>query len=186
MSLFTAEERQQMLSIANRSIDHGLEHGTWLKVKLADYNTNLQHVRASFVTIEIDDKLRGCIGTLEAMHPLVYDVAHNSFNAAFRDPRFKPITAEERQQIQLHISVLSDPENFPVEDEQDLLNKLHPNVDGLILIDGTHHATFLPAVWESLPDPKDFVSHLKQKAGLASDYWSESIHFKRYITEVVD
>lgn len=140
-------------------------------------------VRASFVTLKLDEALRGCIGVLEAVRPLSLDVAHNAHAAAFRDPRFPPLGRLELEPLHIEISVLSPPEPFPVLDRADLLASLRPGVDGLILAEGAQRATFLPAVWESLPRPEDFLTQLLLKAGLAPNHWSERLRFARYTTE---
>lgn len=169
--------------VARHSIAFGLQHDCPAPVTVADYPLALQEIKATFVTLKIDDDLRGCIGTLEAHRPLVEDVAENAYAAAFRDPRFPRLSHKEFDHLQYHISILSTPEPVRFCDENDLLQQLRPGTDGLVLEDGFYRGTFLPQVWESLPDAKQFLSHLKQKAGLPSDYWSESIEFKRYTVE---
>ena len=143
----------------------------------------LDEVRASFVTLKLDHALRGCIGVLEAVRPLGLDVAHNARAAAFRDPRFQPLGRAEFEPLHIEISVLSPPEPFPATDRAALLAGLRPGIDGLILAEGTRRATFLPAVWESLPRPDDFLVQLLLKAGLPSDHWSDRLRFARYTTE---
>ena len=135
---------------------------------------------ACFVTLKAHGELRGCIGTLAAHRPLADDVRHNARNAAFRDPRFPPLAAAELPGIQLSISVLTPPQPFPVGSEAQLLAALRPGEDGLILEDGGHRATFLPAVWTQLPTPAEFLAHLKRKAGLAVDHWSPTLRVSRY------
>lgn len=141
---------------------------------------DIQIPRASFVTLELDGNLRGCIGTLQAHRPLADDIAQNAYNAAFRDPRFVPLTQDEFENIELHISVLNPPYPLPCDSQDELLAKIRPGQDGLIISDGSYSATFLPAVWEELPDPEDFVAHLKAKAGLAPDHWSKTFAVERY------
>lgn len=138
---------------------------------------------ATFVTLKRHGELRGCIGTLEAHQPLLLDVAEHAFAAAFRDPRFEPVTERELDELELSISVLGEPEEIRFADEQDLLKQLRPHDDGLILQEGSRRGTFLPSVWDSLPDPPEFLAHLKLKAGLPSDYWSGSLRVWRYTTE---
>ncbi|MFH0908698.1 MAG: AmmeMemoRadiSam system protein A [bacterium] len=179
------QSRQRLLAIAAKSIRHGLEHDEPASVKIADLPEELRATRATFVTLERRKQLRGCIGMLEARFPLGVDVANNAFSAAFRDPRFPPLTKNEMEGLDIHISILSPPEPLPCKDEQDLLAKLRPNIDGLIIADGWYHATFLPSVWEHLCDPRDFVTELKMKAGLAPDHWSKTLKVERYTTESV-
>lgn len=174
-----------MLDVALRSITHGLQHREPLQVNPADYPEALGQHRATFVTLTLGGELRGCIGVLEARDPLVVDVAHNAYSAAFSDPRFTPLTGAELSRLEIKISVLTPPVPINFETEPDLLRQLRPGVDGLILEDGLHRGTFLPAVWQSLPNPRDFLCHLKIKAGLAPGYWSNSLRIARYRAEEI-
>lgn len=177
------DERNTLLDVARASIRHGLAHGRALAVSPGDYPPPLQATAATFVTLQINGDLRGCIGTLEAHRPLIADVAANAWAAAFRDTRFPPLAPAEENLLELHISVLTTPEPFAVRDEADLLAKLRPGVDGLVLADGMRRATFLPSVWEQLPDPREFVAHLKRKAGLPARHWSATMRAERYQVE---
>ncbi len=177
--------QQRLMAIAKHSIDNGLTTGRPLSIELADFPEELTEHRASFVTLEKNHQLRGCIGMLEAVRPLVKDIAENAFSAAFRDPRFPPLSRDEFKDIEIHLSLLTVPERLLFTSEQDLINQLQPAVDGLILEETYHRGTFLPSVWEQLPDPKTFLRHLKQKAGLPADYWSDNIRVYRYRTEVI-
>lgn len=138
---------------------------------------------ASFVTLKLDDDLRGCIGSLEARKPLGEDVAHNARAAAYRDPRFPPVSSHERPRLQIEVSVLSTREPIDVASESDLLSQLRPGVDGIYLEYGGMSSTFLPQVWESLPDPAQFMAHLKQKAGLPADFWNANLRLSRYTVQ---
>ncbi|TCO82388.1 hypothetical protein EV699_105179 [Plasticicumulans lactativorans] len=178
-----AGERRALLGVARAAIAHALAHGRRLAVDVAAFPPRLREPGASFVTLEIDGHLRGCIGTLEARVPLVRDVATHAHAAAFEDPRFPPLTAAEWPRVELHVSVLTPPEPLPAGSEAELLAQLRPGVDGLILEAPGHRATFLPAVWEDLPAPAEFLGHLKRKAGLPAAYWSPELRFARYTTE---
>jgi AmmeMemoRadiSam system protein A len=184
MSLTNAQ-RQLLLTVANDSINYGLKQGKALKIKRADYAPALTLQRASFVTLEIQHRLRGCIGSLEPMRPLVIDIAENAFAAAFKDPRFPSLTAQEYPLLQIQLSILSPCEALVFSREQDLITQLRPNVDGLIMQEGVLRATFLPSVWQSLPEPKQFLQQLKQKMGLSSHYWSPTLKVYRYQCEVI-
>lgn len=186
MGLMSLNESQQnlLLQLARDSIKHGLETGRASTVRLADYPPELCVERATFVTLERHGQLRGCIGMLEAVRPLVEDIAENAFAAAFRDPRFPPLTPAELADLDVHISILSPAEAMDFASEADLLAQIRPGIDGLILQEGYRRGTFLPAVWEQLPDSQQFLRHLKQKAGLPADYWSDSIKISRYSTEM--
>ena len=177
------EARSRLLELAHASIRHGLDHGRPLSVRAKDFPEPLRAQRASFVTLEHQGALRGCIGHLEAVEPLVQDVAKNAFAAAFRDPRFPPLAESELAGLALHISVLTPATELEFESEQDLIAKLRPGIDGLILQEGAARGTFLPSVWESLPEPQQFLAQLKRKAGLPIDHWSERIRVFRYETE---
>ena len=178
----TENDSNTLLDIARQSIDYGLKNKHPLPVDASDYNPTLQTECASFVTLKLNQQLRGCIGTLQAYQPLVKDVAEHAFAAAFKDSRFLPVTDSEQSQLDIHISILTPAEDMHCTSEDDLLHQLQPGVDGLILKVGNHQATFLPAVWESLPDSRQFVQHLKQKAGLSSHFWSDDIQLQRYQT----
>ncbi len=180
---YDASERALLNEIALASIRHGLQTGRPAQVKLDALPHKLKQPGAAFVTLNRNGQLRGCIGSLEAHRPLAEDVAENAFAAAFRDPRFAPLSAPELDGLSLHISVLGQPEPMRFSSEADLVRQLRPGRDGLILEDGHHRGTFLPSVWESLPEPRDFLRHLKQKAGLPPDYWSDSLRVSRYDTE---
>ncbi len=175
-----------LLSVARDAIRHGLETGRPLRISVEAFPEVLHGRGASFVTLQRDRQLRGCIGSLEAWRPLVLDVAENAFAAAFRDPRFPPVQASEFDDLEIHISVLSPPEEMAFDSEEELIRQLRPGQDGLILQDGVHKGTFLPSVWEELPDPRQFLAHLKRKAGLPPDHWSESLRVWRYGTESFD
>jgi len=135
---------------------------------------------ATFVTLNLHGRLRGCIGSLEAHRPLIDDVRHNAVAAAFRDPRFPPLTKEEFAAVQIEVSLLSPPERISFKSEQDALAQLHPGQDGVILEYGRSRATYLPQVWAQLPEPVDFIGNLKEKAGLPADFWSDDIRLSRY------
>jgi AmmeMemoRadiSam system protein A len=179
----TAADRATLLQVARQSIRHGLERQCPLSVNAADYPESLRPLRATFVTLEIGGQLRGCIGTLEARLPLVQDVAEHAFAAAFEDPRFPPLDPDEFPRLDIHISVLSPPAPLHFRSEDELLDQLRPGVDGLILRLGLRRATFLPSVWDSLPDPYVFLAQLKQKAGLPLGFWSPELQAERYTTE---
>lgn len=173
-----------MLKLSRESIRHGLREGRPLRVDPATFPEHLRTERACFVTLNRSGQLRGCIGHLEPVQTLIEDVAENAFSAAFRDPRFPPLRTDETADLSIHISVLSEPESLPFTDEQDLLTRLRPGEDGLILQGPMEHrGTFLPSVWEQLPHPHEFLAHLRLKAGLPADYPLEQVKMERYTTE---
>lgn len=171
-----------LLRLARRSIEYGVVHGDPLPIRCDDLPSALAEPGATFTTLRLDGDLRGCCGTLEAAQPLATAVTRSAFQAAFQDPRFDPVGEEELGAIRLELAVLSPLEPIPFTDEADLLQRLTPGTDGLVIIADGRRATFLPKVWEMLPDPRLFLAALKQKCGLADDYWSERLEFQRYRT----
>ncbi|WP_137936473.1 AmmeMemoRadiSam system protein A [Chitinivorax sp. B] len=140
----------------------------------------LQVSGASFVTLKRQGALRGCIGSLEPHRPLADDIHHNAIGAAHRDPRFPPLSLEEWPDTTVEVSILTPAEPMFVTDEMDLLRKLRPGVDGVTLSYRDHQATFLPQVWEQLPEPVEFIHQLKRKAGWSMDFWSDQLMVFRY------
>jgi AmmeMemoRadiSam system protein A len=177
-----ATDRTELLRLARASIEAGLETGA-----LAPFpgtpNAQLHERRATFVTLRHAGHLRGCCGSIEARYELAEDVWRNAWASAFADPRFAPLSRGEYAGLHLHISVLTPLETMQVTSEEDLLTQLRSDIDGLLLTLGTSRATFLPAVWESLPNPQDFVRQLKLKAGWPANFWSSQIQAWRYTTE---
>ena len=186
----TSSDRNTLIALARKSIKHGLDnygkennmHPEY-PINVQKYSEQLQANRGNFVTLKIKNDLRGCIGSLEATQPLIIDVCHNAKSAAFEDPRFSPLRDNEFKQLDIHISILSEAQPMVFTTEQDLLAQLQPGIDGLILEDQGHRSTFLPSVWESLPEAKQFLNHLKQKANLPVTHWSDSLRISRYTTE---
>jgi AmmeMemoRadiSam system protein A len=182
-STLCEEEHILLHRIAREAVEYGLRKGGHLPVDASRYPRPLREPGASFVTLKKHGELRGCIGSLEAYRPLVEDVAHNAYAAAFSDPRFTPLSEAELIDVEFHISVLTPAVQMYFESEADLLRQIQPGIDGLVLEDGGHRGTFLPSVWESLPDAAQFLQHLKMKAGLPADYWSDSLKVSRYASE---
>ena len=181
--MLSDNHRKILKVLAKKSIEHGLKYGQPLHVDVSTLADELNIQRATFVTLQKQEQLRGCIGMLEACRPLAEDIAENSYSAAFSDPRFPPLTEDELDDLSIHISILNPAEIIKCSSEEDLIGQLHPDIDGLILDDGVHRATFLPSVWETLPNPVDFIKHLKHKAGLPLNDWSPKIKAYRYTTE---
>lgn len=181
--VYSKEERQTLHTIARQSIQTGLEQQHPLVITLADYAEPLQQKRATFVTLNINQQLRGCIGTLSPYRALVDDIAHNAYAAAFSDPRFPALSQAEFTQLDYHLSILSETKPMTFNSEADLLAQIRPGIDGLILSDNNQQGTFLPSVWEQLPTAQEFLQHLKRKAGLPMDYWSNSLQVSRYTVE---
>jgi AmmeMemoRadiSam system protein A len=135
---------------------------------------------AVFVTLERDGQLRGCVGSLQAVRPLIEDVRENAVAAAFRDHRFPPLEPRELDDLEIEVTELSRPEPMTFDGEADALAQLRPGEDGVVLRWGERRATFLPQVWHSLPEPRTFLAQLKRKAGLAEDFWDDGVVLERY------
>lgn len=178
-----APERRQLLAIARHSIHVGLHRDSRLEVDLQALPAALCEPLGVFVTLtQHPDRLRGCIGTIEPDAPLALAVADSAHGAAFRDPRFPQLAADELACTGIQISVLTPMEPLAADSRQALLAQLQAGEDGLLLQDGRYQSTFLPTVWEQLPAPESFLDHLLEKAGLPADHWSAGLRFHRYQT----
>ncbi len=172
-----------LLSIARASIAETLRLPHEAIEDIAQDNTWLQEKAACFVTLMQNGQLRGCIGTLEAHRTLLEDIKHNANAAAFHDTRFSPLTREEFDMTEIEVSLLSAMQALDFSDEQQALAQLRPGTDGVLFEFGQHRSTFLPQVWQQLPDTADFIAHLKNKAGLASDFWADEVRLFRYTVD---
>lgn len=171
----TDGEKQTLLRLGREAMENGVR-GRTLRMPPLDKNSltpKLLENGASFVTLTIYNDLRGCIGTLEAYQPLAEDVREHAIAAALEDPRFPPVEESELNRIKLEVSRLTAPHPLEYSSSEDLLAKLNPHVDGVILKDERRRATFLPQVWEKLPNPSDFMNHLCQKMGTKLDLWRD-------------
>lgn len=175
--------RELLLDTAATAIQTRLEQTPWQPPDAGGAPEDLRRELATFVTLTVEGRLRGCCGSLEPRRPLVTDVWFNARASAFGDPRFDPLERHEWQRIDLEIVVLSPLERLVVSSELDLLRRIRPGEDGLVIAWRGSRATFLPKVWEQLPDPHDFLGHLKHKAGWQADFWSADVEVWRYRTE---
>jgi len=183
MKEYTTEEQKFLLKLARQSIEHAFNNGGKLQLSDADIpSEKLKEKRAAFVTLTQEGNLRGCIGSLEPELPLYQEIIARAFSAAFQDPRFLPLNPEELPKTKISISVLTVPKPLEFQDYQELLNKLTPEKDGVILKKGLRSATYLPKVWEELPNKEQFLPSLCQKAGLESDAWKGNIEVLTYQT----
>ncbi len=167
----TEEQGRILLSVARKTIRERLFHDKAHDSREKNLPEVFEERRGTFVTLTKDGALRGCIGHIIPQESLLEGVRVNAINAAFRDPRFPPLSPEEWDRIHIEVSILTDPQPLEYNDARDLLDKLRPGVDGLIIRKGRHQATFLPQVWEQLPRKEDFLTHLCYKAGLDGDAW---------------
>jgi len=177
-----ADAESRLLAIAREAIVAGIGAPRAPRIEVDLLDGSLRRPAAVFTTLTRDGALRGCVGSLQAEHPLARAVAESAFNAAFRDRRFAPLDAAEIAAVRIEISVLSAMEIMHADTRQALLEQLRPGVDGLLVEDRGCRATFLPRVWESIATPDEFLSHLFVKAGLGADHWSRKLTLKRYST----
>ena len=181
----TLEEHQILLRLAREAMTIRVKGGTLSRLDPTSIPARLMEEGASFVTLTIDGGLRGCIGALEPYQPLAEDVREHAVAAALDDPRFAPVSERELNAIQIEVSRLTRPVALEYRDADDLLSKLRPGVDGVILRNGFgHRATFLPQVWEKLPDPAEFLSHLCTKMGVNGNAWrTKHLEVSTYLVE---
>jgi len=168
----STEEQTVLLSVAREAVAHAARGEDPPLVDLESVPEDLQKPGASFVTLNKQGALRGCIGSLEARRPLVLDVQQNAAGAAMRDPRFPAVKPREVSELTIELSVLSHPDRLRYDGVEDLCEKLRPGVDGVVIKRGWQRATFLPQVWDKLPDERQFLQRLCLKAGLAPDAYS--------------
>lgn len=176
--------RAELLRAARKTLESGLRRGKAPEIDLASFATPLHGEAASFVTLKKNGALRGCIGSYAPRRAMIADVVANAYAAGFSDPRFAPLTAGELPELELSVSLLSTPRRMLASSEQDLVSRLQPDRDGLILDGGGKRSIFLPSVWEDIPDPADFVTALKRKGGFAPGEWPESMTAWTYSAEV--
>ena len=168
-----AEERLLLLRIAREAIECSLNKKELHKLELSVMPQRLQEQGASFVTLTMDGNLRGCIGALQASQPLALDVQEHAVAAATEDYRFRPVSSQELSALVIEISCLSPSRELDYASSSDLLAKLRPGVDGVVLRRGFQRATFLPQVWEKISDPADFLTQLCFKMGVNGDLWKK-------------
>lgn len=180
----TKNEQAVLLELARASIQAAVTHRDLPSINLSEATSSLSSHGASFVTLTQSGNLRGCIGTLEAYQPLIVDVQEHAVAAALHDYRFHPVTDQDLPTIRIEISRLSAPILFEYDDPAELIQGLQPHIDGVVLEHGTRRATFLPQVWEQLPQPVEFLSHLCLKMGAPSNLWKEKhLNVFRYQVE---
>jgi len=166
------EEQQTLLRLAREAMTRGVKGEKMPPLEISLLSARLREQGASFITLTVRGELRGCVGALEPYQSLAEDVREHAVAAALEDPRFHPVRERELSGIRVEVSRLTRPNPLAYKDADDLLSKLRPHVDGVILRDGTHRrVTFLPQVWEKIPDPAEFLNHLCQKMGLSENLW---------------
>ncbi|MCJ7432775.1 MAG: AmmeMemoRadiSam system protein A [Anaerolineales bacterium] len=179
----TSEEKQTLLRIARQSLESAVKGERSPKLDAALLTPRLKEQGASFVTLTVRGELRGCIGALEPYQPLADDVREHAIAAALQDPRFPPVAPNGLSGISIEISRLSVPYPLEYSTAEDLIQKLRPHIDGVILRDGMRRATFLPQVWEKIPTPAKFLDNLCYKMGAAPDTWKRK-HLEALVYQV--
>ena len=179
----TLSEKQHLLALAREALEAGVRGEGLLPLRNDQLPGPLGELGTTFVTLTRQGELRGCIGALEAYLPLAEDVRQHAVAAALQDYRFPPVSPDELDQIEIEVSYLSSPELVEYTTPGELLDKLHAGIDGVILRDGIHRATFLPQVWEKIPDKAQFLSYLCEKMGAARDLWRIK-HLQVYVYQV--
>ncbi|ATX81251.1 hypothetical protein Ga0123462_0376 [Mariprofundus ferrinatatus] len=174
----TVDKGKVLIALARTAIAKRLGLGS--ELVSTEGKTWLEKPAATFVTLTLNGALRGCIGSLEAYRPLIEDVRGNAEAAAFQDSRFTPLTAEEFASVNVEVSVLTELEAMHAYTENIALSTLRPGIDGVVFKFGMYKATFLPQVWDQLPNPVDFLGHLKVKAGLSADFWHPEVLLFKY------
>jgi len=179
----TLDEQKILLRMAREAIEYRVRGEKLPPIQKTALTLTLEEQGATFVTLTIGGQLRGCIGALEAYQPLADDVREHAVAAALEDPRFPPLSEDELSRIQIEVSRLTRPVPLEYKDADDLLSKLRPNVDGVLIKDGLRRATFLPQVWEKLPDPSEFMDNLCYKMGASHLHWRNK-HLDVFIYQV--
>jgi len=179
----TPGERSLLLEQARQALVCGVSNVPLDPLNLDDYPIKLRQPGATFVTLTIDGQLRGCVGALEPYQPLIEDVREHAIAAALQDYRFSPVHPDELENISIEVSRLTSPQPLKYDSPQDLLDKLRPGIDGVLLRDGLRRSTFLPQVWEKLPDAQIFLNHLCQKMGAPANLWRKK-QLEVYIYQV--
>jgi len=170
----TSDERQTLLRLAREALEVSVRGKKLPPLDQSSLTSTLREDGASFVTLTMHGALRGCIGALEAYQPLAEDVREHAVAAALQDPRFPPVAESELSRIKIEVSRLTAPHPLEYSSSEDLLVKLRPHIDGVILKDGHRRATFLPQVWEKLPDPAEFLNNLCSKMGARQNLWRDT------------
>ena len=179
---FARHNKNELLSIVKQSLEKAVKNNEQYVPQREDFNNFLFNKGASFVTLTKQDKLRGCIGSLMPEKAIAVDIANNTYQAALKDNRFQPVTEKELPQINYSISFLTSFEEIKFNSYAELLSKIEPKVDGILIKDGKRQGVFLPSVWQTIPDKEEFFSELKIKAGLSPSYWSNNLRAFRFRT----
>lgn len=185
-STLAPADRRDLLDLARTSIRRGLQTGSRPDFAALVPDHLSDEPRATFVTLDVEGELAGCLGNIEPIRPVGRDVAYNAYGAAFRDPRFPPLESDDLPRLEIHVSLLSPLDLLDVETREDVLDHVEPGVHGLMIEEGDHRGTFLPSVWQKCPDPVEFLQRLNLKADLPVNYWSADLDVYRYTVDAFD
>lgn len=177
------QDGRELIALARECIEDALHLRELPPFPDRDYRPSLRQIRSAFVTLRAREQLRGCCGSIAPTCALAQEVWQVAWSSAFRDPRFPPLDATEWPAIHVHLSVLEQPQPIQLASEEELIARLRPGIDGLILECNGARATFLPSVWEQLRHPREFVHQLKKKAGWPADFWSAEMRASVYAVE---
>ncbi|MBU0546319.1 AmmeMemoRadiSam system protein A [Patescibacteria group bacterium] len=185
--MFTTNDKKYILDLARRSIEYYFGNKSLMQMEENELSSpELVEERSCFVTLTIDDDLRGCIGHVEAIQPLYLDIIENAVAAAFNDQRFRPLSEKEFALTEIEVSVLTKPKKLDFSSSEDLLKKLRPGIDGVVLRLGNYGATYLPQVWEDFADKESFLNSLCLKAGLNENDWENpDLEIMTYQAEII-
>lgn len=181
----TDEQRAVLKTLAFESVRYTVCHNSLLPIAAEEFSERLQQPCATFVTLRSNGKIRASAGVTTPVRPLILDIVHNAHQVCFQDFQRTTVKESELAHLTIDLSLLSEPQELHFKSEIELLKKIKPGIDGLILEDQLAHATFLPAMWGHLQTTEEFLSHLKIKAGLPPDYWSPQLRVFRYSTTTV-
>ncbi|MFH1789803.1 MAG: AmmeMemoRadiSam system protein A [bacterium] len=186
--MFNDKTNEYIIDLARRSITNFLNNGVILEIDEQELpHPLLLEQRSCFVTLKLGGKLRGCIGHIEPIQELYRDIIENSVSAAFEDPRFLPLRSGEFNNLHIEVSVLTRPVKIQCSDASEIIQKLNPDVDGVIIKKGNRGATYLPQVWSEFSTPQEFLSSLCLKAGLLANEWEKgTIEVSIYQAEIVE
>lgn len=177
------QQGRVLLLIARAAIARALKITAWSDESVDLSAQWLQQTGATFITLTQGQYLRGCVGSLQAYQPLIENVRNNAVSAALHDTRFLPVTTDELENIYIEVSLLSALQPIRFASESEVLRQLRPGMDGIMLEYGIYRSTFLPQVWDSLPQPREFLAQLKVKAGLNADFWDDNLKLSRYTVQ---
>ena len=184
-AVLTGDDVELLLDIADGAVVDGLLGTPPSAPPAALLPPALRAHVGVFVTLSVDGELNGCIGSIEGVEPLAHGAARHAWSAAFADPRLPPLTRRDYERLTLEVSILSPLAAMPAGTRDDVLNDLQPGIDGLVIVAGRHHAVFLPAVWDELPEPRQFLDQLQAKAGLDRTCWPSGMHAWRFSAQVL-